>query len=498
MARLIARPHPADEGGSVLVIAMMVMGVALSLALVIVGVSITSGRTSGQDRGRLTTIDAAEAGIDGAYMGIQTATLALPCYWPLTGTTDTKTYPYTTSAQATITYYNAADRLTCTGTTLPPGGSPTRAVIASTGTTETSAPGGAKQRKMEALVNLLSVGGNSLTKAIDGDRSVTISNNALIAGDVGPDADVFTNGNYSCENSPTFRGSIYALGSITMNNLCADDGDVWAHSFVLLKGNKTIGGDVRSATSTITADNNTNVNGILTATGDIQWPNSWPGNCTAFKCSRFRSPAVDDPPSYPFPILRRDAGATAFTAEGYLPIPQPAGVACGKDTGDWIQSNARSLAKTLLKTTCDVEFRSVDVSFANDFALFADGGITTTNQVTFRSSVPGSARSVYMVMPYENPCPPDVAPPAKQVYAMSTGNNFSSTSDVNLLWYSPCSISYGNSGGSYGAIYSGGTVTSSNAFTLHYKPITVYGLDPASAPTTYKVDIIYKREDRVN
>jgi hypothetical protein len=490
MARLIARVHPAAERGSVLVIAMMVMGVALSLAIVIVGVSITSGRTSGQDRGRLTTIDAAEAGIDGAYVGIQTATLDLPCHWPLTGTTDTKTYPYTTSAQATITYYNAAGTvLTCSGPTLPLGGSPTRAVIASIGTTETAAPGGARQRKMEALVNLLSVGGNSLTKAVDGDAGVTISNNALVAGDVGTDADVYTNGNYYCENSPTFRGNIYAaLGSITMNNTCAADGDVWAHSFVLLNGNKTIGGDVRSATSTITADNNTNVNGILTAKGTI----SWSGCGASGKCMANQS-AVADPPSQPFPILRRDAGATAFAAEGYTVIPQPAGIACGQATGDWIQSHASSLAKTLLKTTCPVEFRSVTVSFANDFALFADGGITTSNQVTFQSSVTGSARSVYMVVPYDAATRPCSTP------QMSVSNNFSSTSDVNLLWYSPCSISYGNSGESYGAVYSGGTLTSSNAFTLHYKPITVYGLDPASAPTTsYKVDIIYKREDRVS
>jgi hypothetical protein len=496
MARLIARPHPADEGGSVLVIAMMVMGVALSLAIVIVGVSITSGRTSGQDRSRLTTIDAAEAGIDGAYVGVQTGALALPCNWPLTGTTDTKSYPYTTSAHAKIRYYNSSGaELDCSGMTLPSASFPTRAVIESIGTTETSAPGGAKQRKMEALVNLLPVGGNVFTKALTGEVSVTIPQGASLLGNVGNDADIYTNGTFLCGNSAVIRGSVYAaLGTITMNQTCTAAGDVWGRGNVVLSGNKTIGGNVLSSSGSITADNNTTINGILTANGDIRWPNNWPGQCTVLKCLRFQS-AVPTPPSQPFPILRGDpATLDKWAADGYDVLGQAdTGVGCD-GTASWIKTHAPLFTrKTLLRTSCAVTFANTgDINFAQDFALFAYGGINTSQTVTFKS-VNATIHNVYMVIPYDVtqmlPC---------HSPQMATSNSFSSTSAIRVLWYSPCDISYGNNGESYGSVY-GGTVTANCAFTLYYRPITVDGLDITSAPPlSYKVDIIYKREDRVS
>lgn len=488
------RRFPADERGSVLVVAMMVMGVAMSLAILIVTVSITSGRTSGQDRQRLSTIDAAEAGIDGAYASIQTSGLALPCQWPTSGNVDTKTYPDATSTQATITYYNAGGTaLACTGGSLPTGSAPARAVIASIGSTG-PAPGGVKQRKMEALINLLPVGGNTLQRAIYGNSGIAISNNALVDGNVGTDADLYSNGNFTCGNSPQIRGSIFAAsGSITMNQTCSADGDVWALNSVTLSGNKTIGGNVRSTTSTITADGNTTVNGTLTAKGAIAWSGC---SASAGKCLANQS-AVPYPPSQAFPALRGNATVqAAWTAAGYVVITQPAGVACGSATGDWIASHAASLSqKTMLRTACAVEFRNTkDVAFAQDFALFADGGIRTSNQVTFLSSSEGTTRNLYMVIPY------DATPPcAGGVPGMSTSNNFSSSASIRLLWYTPCDISYANSGESYGTIYGEGTVTSSNAFTLHYRPVTVYGIDPLTMPTlSYKVDIVYKREDRVS
>jgi hypothetical protein len=476
----------ADSRGSTLVIAMMVMGVTVSLSLLIVSIAITSGRTSGSDRERLVSVNAAEAGIDAAYASIQSSGLNLPCTWPASGSADLKTYPNTASVQATLTYYGSTGAaLACP---LPAGAAPVRALISSVGTTGMLS-GQVSRRRMEALVNLSPVSGQTFSKAIVGDSAISIANGAAVNGNVGSDADVYTNGNFACSNSPEIRGNVYArFGAITMTNTCTATGDVWALNDVTISGKKTIGGRVLSTERSVTLDGNTAVQGTVIAKGAISW-----SKCTASKCLANQS-AVPLPPALPFPILRGDAATMdAWRAQGYTVISQPAGVGCGVPTGDWIKNNAAALTgKTLLRTSCAVAFQSTDtIRFAQDFALFADGGITTSNQVAL-ASTDATTRNVHMVVPYDAATRPCSAP------VMSIANNFSSTAQVTLLWYSPCDISYANNGGSYGAIYSGSTMSSTNAFTLNYRPVTVFGVDPASQPAlSYKVDVVYKRENRL-
>lgn len=485
--------HRGRDSGSVMVVAMGVMSIALALGLLVASVAITSGQTSGNDRQRLVAVNAAEAGVDAAYVSIQSSALALPCNWPSSGSTNVSTYPDTASYAVTITYYDSAGTaLTCaTGGTLSSSFAPTRATIASVGTTGVGQGGRTGRRKMEALVNLLPVGGGTLNNALTGAYGVNISNNAVINGNVGADGDVYTNGDYYCGNSPEIHGNIYApYGSIQLDNTCTAFGDVWARNRVVLSGNKTIGGNVRSSQSYIQADGNTDVNGTLVAKGTISW-----SKCTVTKCLANQS-AVAEPPSQPFPILRGDqATLDKWIADGYQVI-KPTSVACSL-MDNYIDTNAASWTqKTLLWTPCAVNFiQSKDITFRNDFALFAYGGITTSNQVSFASTSPTGRRNVSMVVPYDAV---SIHPCNLFLPAMSTANNFSSTADITLLWYSPCSIVYANNGGSYGAIYSGGTVSTSNQFTLTYRPITVAGIDPTTQPNlSYKVDIIYKREDRV-
>jgi hypothetical protein len=122
------------------------------------------------------------------------------------------------------------------------------------------------------------------------------------------------------------------------------------------------------------------------------------------------------------------------------------------------------------------------------------GGITASQTVNFTSS--GTATSpklVHMIVPVQRvstvPC---TAP------SVTVGNSFGSDEKVTLLWYSPCDIVYGNSGASFGGVYSGSTLSSGNAFTLTYRPVTVYGISAGTGiPTSYKVDVVYKREDRL-
>lgn len=492
------RAHDEGERGSVLIVAVMVMGVAIGLSLLVLRVAISSGSTSGADRQRATAVSAAEAGVDASYASIQSSGTALPCGWPTTGAQQVGSFPDPATVQSTITYYNSGgSALACpVGGTLASGQSPVRAMISSVGTTG-SASSTKSTRKMEALVNLTSIGGNILDKPFLGDAGVSINQSGTIKGNVGNDADVYTNGNFTCTNSPVIEGSLFVpYGSATLQNSCRTLADTWARDSVNLSGQKTIGGRVLSSQSTVTATSQTGINGTVLAAGAISWPGCGPGQCLSNQSN------VPAPPAQPFPVLNDDAAALAkWTEQGYTIIGQPSGVACGQATGNWIRLNAPVLTgKTLLKTDCDVAFSNFGggssniVKYNNDFALFARGGILTSQTVNFTSSGTAAApKNVHMVVPYNAATSVPCTSPS-----ISVGNSFSSDESVTLLWYSPCNIVYGNGGASYGGVYSGSVLSSGNAFTLTYRPVTVYGVTPATAKrTSHRVDVVYKREDRL-
>lgn len=492
----LQRCRAQTDRGSVLIVAMLVMGVSVGLSLLIVKVAITSGTTSGFDRQRATAVSAAEAGVDAAYAGIQSAGTALPCAWPLTGTQALGSYPDPSSVRSTITYYGTGGTaLPCpVGGTLSPTTPPAQALITSVASTASGAAT-KSTRKMEALVNLTSVNGDVLSRPFLGDSGVSISQAGTIRGNVGNDADVYTNGNFTCSNSPTIEGSLYVpYGSAVLQNTCRTLGDTWARDSVTLDGQKTIGGRVLSSQGSVSAAGNTGINGTVLARGAITWP-----GCASGQCLRDQSD-VPSPPAQVFPVLRDDPATLAtWEARGYSIMNQPSGVACGQATGAWIRDNAPLLTtKTLLKTDCHVAFSNFSnnptVNFAQDFALFARGGIITSQTVTFTSTATAAApRAVHMVVPYNAATSVPCSSPS-----ISVGNSFTSDATVTLLWYSPCNIVYGNGGTSYGAVYSGSTLSSGNAFTLNYRPVSVAGLDPTTTQVvSHKVDVVYKREDRL-
>lgn len=488
----VRRPLRNDDG-TTLVVAMMVMGIVTTLSVLVISIAIQTGRTTGGDRERLASINAAEAVVDTAYAEIQTSGLSLPCTWPATGSLEMKAFPDTATAVANIRYYGAASTvtpLTCVGGVLSDPEVPVSAVIEGVGGTGTDVN---DQRMMQAFVSLSPVTGNGFSKAMFGESVVSLSNNASVTGTGTETADMYSNGNFTCSNSPTFGGSILAPnGTITMDGTCTATGDVWANGNINITGNKTIGGRIISTTGSITLASNTNVNGTLIAAGDI----SWTGCSAAGKCLEFQS-AVPSAPSTPFPILRGDAATlAAWQAQGYVVTAYTGACgAAGRTAGDWIETQAEAtnaaITKALYTTTCPVLFRGLNIAFKRDVAVFAQGGITTSNNTSFTSSNTAVTRLVHLVMPYDaatRPCATPVTGPT---------NNFSSTPSISLLWYSPCNISYGNQGGSYGQVFTGSTLTTNNQYTLTYRQVPVWGIDPASQPTTaYEVDVVYKREGR--
>ena len=479
-----SRLKSADDSGSALMIAVMVVGVCLSLAMVGVTVAVSSTRASGVDRQRVLAVDAAEAGVDSAFGAIQSGGLAPPC--SLAAAT-VKSGPDTASYGTTVAYYDAAGaQLGCTAAGVS--GTPVQALIRSTAQTAALGGGGSRGvRTLEALVALTPQSGSTLTKAIFADGVLTFENQTTVLGNNGPDADIYSNTDVNCSNNENFAGSLYSQGSISISNSCSFAGNVWAHGPVKTNNGSsgTVAGFVKSATGTI-ALSGIDITGNLYAGGSIAY-----GGCSvAAKCFPNNSPG--EPPSNPFPILRANpATLSTWAANGYAVVPYVGVCSLVDDAIDDDYSQAGH--PVLLVTSCPVAFaKSKDISLRNDVAIFASGGFSSSGQVGFSSTPAGTERKLYWVVPYEaagsRPC---AAP------GVTTDQQFSLSSDVDMLIYSPCNISFANNSTHIGQLYGGSDVSIRNRFRLQFRPLPLFGIDTSSLPNRgYTPSIVYKRETR--
>jgi Tfp pilus assembly protein PilX len=487
-----------SDAGYALVTAVLTMGVATSLVLVMIGYAVQAGNDSGRFRQRTIAVNAAEAVVDAAYAGLQAAPpTALPCAWPPTGSLDVGTQPRTSGAQATITY---------TFRSGPPG-CPTAsnykevvsALISAKATTQAAA-GSGRTRVMQSNVLLTPVYDN-LDKAIFADGGLTANNQAQIFGNVGTDADVYTNGDFTCSNNFDVAGSLLAQGRITLSQPCSIAGDVWAKGNVVSNNRSIIGGRVLSSGGSVDLSGNTGVTGTVLAKTGI----SWNGCSASSKC--FPGVTVADPALYTFPPINWDSVVqAAWQAAGYTVITDK--VACSgtdktasssnKNPSTWLEAVLKSPGglgqKTLLWTSCAITLSGSGVlQLDKDLAVFAEGGFTTSGRVLFQTT--GVTQNLHWIVPFKSTgYPAGLSPGCTR--NITTDNQFGTSSQVIMLAYTPCNLTFSNNSRHVGQVYGGGTVTLENRFSLDYRPVPVYGTSFSSgAIRNFKVEILYKREN---
>jgi len=477
---------PDDDRGVALVVAIAVMVIALMLSTVVVTIAVRQTRATGVDRQRGVTVNAAEAGVDASFNAIQTAGLTLPCTWPSSGTTDVRAYPDRATLASTITYYDASNApLSCAQ--VQSGVVPAFANIKATSVTNTLGGGSSNgNRAMESYVSLTPVTGNGLNNAIFSNGTFTVRNNHIVRGDVGADADVYSNHDIVCPNgsNQTYEGSILSQGTITLTGQCSALGDVWAKGPLTLGHNSsTVGGRAISSTGSVSVNRPDGVTGLIMAGTTIT-----PASCVAPKCVRNLIQAA--PPYQPFPQIRRSLlgqwTSAAPAGGGYTEVTYTGG--CGEAAGNWIASHASAYSTpTVITTVCQVAFKSDDITMGSNIAIFADGGFTSEGHVNFLSSTSGARRELYFIAPYDMAvCPGS---------DIDTDNNFSIDDDVDLLLYTPCSISVDNHNDHFGQIYAGETTSISNHYDMQFRRLPIWGVDPGSLATlAYRIDIIFKRE----
>ena len=474
-----------SESGIAMITALMVISVAALLAVLAASLAFHSQSTSQVDRKRTQAVSAAEAGLDNALLQAQSQTL------PCTSTGSLQTQPTTSSYSVTYKYY---DTFPPTGASLdcsnPAIVATAKAVeITSTGTTNAKVFG---DRTLQALAKLTAIPGTDFNKAIFANNTLTISNNTTVNGNVGNDGDVYATDPFNCANSLTVQGSVYTQGGATLSNSCTIANDLYAKNDIVGSGNGTIGRDAKSSKGNITLNNPRRVLHDAIAFGTVTAAAGLVGN------NRVSGATIPDPPSQPFPQIpwnpatspgKWNTGVAPYQFSNVITNNACSG---GSSVYTTIASLSAPGPDTIVVTNCALAWSgNTSISFGRNVAIFSFGGFSTSNNFTMQSSVPGTTRRLYWIVPYNAVGSVPCASPG-----ITTGN-LTKFIDEEVFFYSPCNISAANQQATKGQVYGGSNVAIQNNFTLSYVPVPVTDIQNSTAlPLGYNVDIVYKRETK--
>jgi hypothetical protein len=492
---IVSRLFRRSDDGIAMITAVLSSAIILTLSITAAALAIHNTEQSGLDRGRTQDVAAAEGGIDVIMSTLQTTpTGQLPC--TLTGTT---TISPTQSFTASINYYDVAGTWLNQSTCSPASWStpPDTAVI-----TSTAAPSlvpGSSKRTMQSKIRMRPVYGG-LANAIFSDNSPTMRNNLTVTGTTSDNANVYTNGSWSCANPGTVQGAIYATGSadgvggITLANNCQASQDIWAYGPITMQNSALVGHNAISSTSSISLFNSAHILNAAVAGTTI----TINGGQAHIDGTQTPNHPQTGPPPLPFPHILYDNDAiTQWTAQppdglGYT-INNYSTCSGSTSPIPFLSTMTASTPKTVLRVTpaCTLTLSSQalgksTINLYSDLAIVTDGPVALSN-VTFQSGDGGDHKLQFIV-------PWTTATSA----ACGTANspNFSTNNQVTLqtlqiFVYTPCTVTINNNSAGDGAQIYGGTVNITNQFTLTFRSFQIPG---AGGITGYNVDIAYIRE----
>jgi hypothetical protein len=482
-----------------LVSALLVTMIVSALALGAIAMANSSLNNTVTNRKQVQSIGAAEAGIDLAMNGLQSATP--PC--SMSGTLSSG--PTTSNYSVTISYY----------ATFPPSGSalscasvqagtaiPLAAQLTSTGDTQAAGYG---HRVMNALVQMTPVPSPAFDKAIFAQGTLTFNNKTTVNGSGKNNANIYTNTSFACSNNEYFYGYVYSQGDITGSNTCGGSGDMWAAGAISLSGNGVLGGSMYAAgcndtfkgcaasastSGNITVASNYSVAKNAVAKGTVSPTPCGSGHTIQGTCSTNSSPGP--PPYYSFPIV--DFVSSAWTAAGYT-VLDLTGSSCPAFTTSTLSALS---TPTVVLTNCNVDWGKNTWSFKTDIAVFATGGFGSSNNVSFQSST-STSHNFYMIVPSHlfNSTTATTCNSSNGNISFTNQTTMNSTSNPLVSFiYTPCNVTINNNQSQVGQVYGGGTVTVQNQFNMNYQSLSVPGAigGTGAPPVSYAIALSYMRE----
>ncbi len=472
MRRLTRLHH--EEDGVAMVIAMMVVFVVVLLSIVIFDLSIHNTQQAAYDRKRVTSVAAAESGIDRAWNLVQfTRPEELPC-----SETDTLgTAPGPAGFTIEYTWFDDAGApMPCTGATGPtrPDGPtqenlPTAVLVTSVGETIDSVP-----RTMQAYMTLAPTFGG-FDAAIISVQNTAFNNNFTVTGGSSNDGDVYiTDGDLTVTNSPFIYGNVYVPnGSASLANNAGIVGNLWANEGVVMNNDASVTGDMISSTSSLTGEGTiggdaragTTIASTLIV-GGTTYPTSPQGPPPTKEFPLLCYEAIPDVCSaLPWTDYTRTTVTTCTEAQTFLDA-----VPAGKQLL-WIPSGCADLAIG----------NNDEIDFAGDLAIVTNGKVTMANRNDW---IGPAGSSLHFISNYRQGL--DCSTGA---YNITTGNN-SNFLGASVMFYSPCTVTLNNQNDFTGQVFAN-TVTINNHFTLNATPVLVPGAGDVAG---FDQSIVYLRE----
>src|SRR5262245_8754882 len=472
--RACSRVH-REESGIAMVIAMMVVFVVVLLSIVVLDMSIHNTGQAAYDRKRVTSIAAAEAGIDRAWNLVQfTAPPGLPC----SSVSDALgSQPGPATFTITFTWYKSdgTTPYACTSTDRPTQSSPpSAALITAVGETNTDVP-----RTMQAYVTLTPNYGG-FGSAILAVTNTTFSNNFSILGQNGNDGNIYvTNGDLTIDNPVTVYGNIYVHnGAATLRNNSQINGELWANGSIRLDNPSTVGTNVISSTGAITTNTNPGgvVGGFAMAGSTVQKPP------LLISGSTYEYSPQGAPPTQAFPKLCQVAIAGVCTAMPWSGYTVTTATDCA--TAQTFLDASMSGDKVLwIPSGCtDLVIANNDViNFSGNLAIVTNGKITMENKNTWNGV---TGKKLFFISNYRSGLTCSTG-----AYNITTGNN-SNFKNASVLFNSPCTVNLNNQNDFTGQVL-GNSVGIFNHFTMQYQPVLVPGLDSIEG---FNQNVVYIRE----
>ena len=500
-----------------MIIAITVVMIIGMLTLSVVSNSLHQLNGVAENDQQTASVHSAEGGVDLAISQMQSATTLsrLPCGIPTTNlVTNTITANYT----VTVTYYDSSgNTLSCPApssseTYYAGSTSPATALIRSQGSSNSAAFG---KQSMEAQVQLASnaTTGAFFNGAIYSNSAMTWINKATISSSTGA-ANIYSNGDFICNNTSTIQGNVYVNGNFTATNVCNTTGSWWVNGFVLDKTGSSVGGSVIAAGSGTCATGyqvcfnsaNGSVAGNVQAAGNVTSKETVTGGITQGKSGLTAPPMNFD--QYDFKSsdwcgITGAVGNSYNCSTGYRLIEE-ANNGCTQAETDILSMAAATMPTVIyVPGTCTVGWTSsISIALAKNLIVFAEGGFKFGNTVNITST---GATQLYFVVPYSTgdwsngstgsttTCTSQAGNPAVSTPGEWFVNTISfPTTNFYTFMYTPCEVYLNNQGAVAGQLY-GGQVFLKNQVTFTYVPPSLPN-QGASSSNLFNVALFYDRQ----
>jgi len=470
-----------EEEGAALIVALGVTFVVLILSTVIVSQAIHSSTQSATNRRRVTSVNAAEAGLNYFFHYFENTGADTMSTTPVTKTLGTSPNP--SSFTVTPTYYT--DR----AGTVPFVGTPSSTNypqsvrLVSVGTSNSQAP-----RTMESFVQLTPVY-RGVNGALIANSNTTFSNNFTLNGNAGNDADVYVlSGSFNAPSGlETIKGSIYvAAGTATIGTSLHLYGEVWASGNVVINHSQAqIDSDAKSTSGSITVSSGRVLGNASYCTG------SAPNNVTGTKT---QTCALGTPPTQTFPQIKYVQ--SAWSSLGYYEKVFTGASAC-TDARTWIEGTSAGTyqsgagvpsgytgAVVYINATCTyTNSNNSTVNLGTNLGIVTNGAINLSNRSNWNGV--DSTKSLFFMSAY-----PSAGSPSCPTQNVSLGNNNDFNSTVQTGVYSPCTVTMNNNNTAFSGQVIGTTLSIGNNFNMTYRPVVIPGANIGQ----FREDIAYIRE----